>query len=295
MNRISHLLACVSIASLMTGALAQDGANPLGGPPVAEPTAAEAVEMGLDGSVEAPEGPVGVAALKAIELPEEQGEAVEAILAERASVVDSIIVESYDDVLEMVNGFQSARGGGAADGQEDARAASRKMMQLVVQLRRVMKPLMDRGTLEEEIAGVLTDAQLEQYQSVVDTLHVAARVRDMANRGQRDDDDRRRGGMMEERPRAYASTLRELGDGLDRVVGQRARDFNERLEDSGLPAALQEKIRVWAMEYSSENGMNAAQQNPGGAIRALLGTLEASERRAVIGWYQRLAREDMGR
>ena len=198
---------------LAQGAAAAQEAEPdltdvLGGPTVreeAKPASGLAELMG--GMNERPEAPPAELALSLLELDEAARKSVEAVLTERAKAIDVFVRDNYE-LTEKLRELNSNRNNNA----EGAREQRREVMN---EVRAALQPVLEEGRLEDQIAAVLPESQVERYRGLLKDYREQARAmqsRRMAPAGG--------GGFLEDPP------------GMNEEQRDRRRQFRQRMQDN---------------------------------------------------------------
>lgn len=117
------------------------------------------VNYGYDGRLKRLETTPEEAAAELLDLSEETRSAIEQVLAERAAVLDSIVVNHLPELIEIFTSFQ---GGDAATG-----------IRKYLRFSRELRPLNARGSLQAEIAGVLPESLRAGFSAIVEEYRAA--------------------------------------------------------------------------------------------------------------------------
>lgn len=133
----------------------EQDAGLLGGPKV-DPGTTRPADLGLmnfDGTMQRAEAPVAELALETLTLDDATRAKVDSILLARASAIDAYVTSNMQVLPEL----QAARQSG--DGEK-----LRSMMRSTYE---ALKPTLDKGRLEDQIAAVLPVDQAESYRKVI--------------------------------------------------------------------------------------------------------------------------------
>ena len=306
-----HALTAALTIALAGLACAQDATNDedvLGGPSVTSGETGDAptiVRRSFDGTLERPEGMPEVAALEALTLDEASRKAVDDALAERHAMIDGILAENLDLFSRVIQAFQAR--GGVGRGQID-REGRREMMELFREVRPVVMPVVERGSLREEIALALDGDAKTHFEHMLDEFDEAVRADrggGMGMDGPRERPQRERGergerGPQGERPergpregrgegrggemRAVLGVVREFGSSYERVIGQRVEDYNQMLDSLDVSSETRAKIEAafqgsLSEDYDSDEERQRARS---ARMQEVLRSLEPEERRRVI-------------
>lgn len=357
---IRRFCALAGLALALSGAAAQttpsepDQTPPasvtdtLGGPSVEpsairEGTSADTMSTSMvrrtfDGSVELPSIPAGIAAIEMMALDEATRAKVDAVLAERAAVMDRILIENYDLFIEAATAAQSGRGYRASPEQRAADRRERGPRQR--KLIEALAPLRERGELADEVRSVLGAGDQAQFDVLMDSYKQAFIEQQLAQREgappaatgdgpapidlgtpmnaptdapmDMDDADRqarpdrpaptdRPARSPQARPERTADRalspqriefqlttrqwLLEVGGSLQRVVVQRAEQFNQFLDALNMAPERKEQVRLIVIEATSK-GLNgpdaeASRRAMNRMFSRLFAELGPEERRAL--------------
>ncbi|MEM1423094.1 MAG: hypothetical protein AAGH64_03725 [Planctomycetota bacterium] len=285
-----HTLTTALTIALAGYACAQDAtpddSDVLSGPSVTsdadeKPTI---VRRAFDGTLERPEGLPEIAALDALGLEGEARQRVDDALTERNAMIDGILAEHLDLFARMIQAFQARGSGGvSARGQADS-DVRREMAGLLREVRPVVAPVVERGTLRAEIAGALDEDQRAVFEGMLDEYDAAVRagadgMESMGGRERRRGGGTRAGGM-----RDLMGVVREFGSSYERVIGQRAEDYNAMLESLDVSPETRAKIEAvfqgsLSEDYDNEEDRRRAQSE---RMRELLGSLGPEDRADLV-------------
>jgi hypothetical protein len=145
--------AVLVVAAAAVGAWAQDA--PLAGPNVSEAARATSlVQRDYEGRVRRLEVPPEEAALALLALDDASREATQRVLAERAAILDRLVLDNLPLLIRL-------RSAGAAG---DRRAQAAIAAELFVKA----EPLRARGSLRDQLAAALPEAQRPRFHALVD-------------------------------------------------------------------------------------------------------------------------------
>lgn len=145
-----------------------DGTGPVLGGPSVQPRVVgpTLVERDYAGAVKRLDMLPEEAALKLLELDDATRAAADAVLAQRAAILDTVVVEQLDLLVKL--------------GTASAAGDKRDQLALALELARALEPLRQRGTLREELGRVLPpgprarfDALLDEYWNAIVEEHRA--------------------------------------------------------------------------------------------------------------------------
>ncbi|MEM1166868.1 MAG: hypothetical protein AAGI30_11325 [Planctomycetota bacterium] len=296
-------LAAVSCGVASTGATAETPAdappdtsaetsapdpNILAGPEVDEtisdPDRLTLIKRDFDGSIERIQGMHEVAALDLFELTDTVRTAIDDTLAERGATADRLAID-HIALLDQIRGAMQQR--------PQSQAERRERMQLFRDFRDAMEPLLDRGTMRDEIAGLLSEDTRATYLRVIAEYEEAieAQRRGHAMPAMGMDDDREqseRRQRMRERlgqrlgpngalgmdRRDFQALARELGTSLRGIVEIAQRQLNAMLDAvDATPeqrAEFQRVLQDFNNERAGADPDDPIRRNPDQAIRARL-------------------------
>ncbi len=214
--------------------------NPLAGPRVGGDSGSRTlVEHAYDGKVRRLEVPPEEAALERLGLDEPTRQAVGRILAERAAIVDRVVIENVPMLLEYRTAAE------AGDRAESVRVLGEFLGKL--------DPLTKRGTLLDELAGVLSVGPRHEFEALVGEYREALREearREAVERGERF------------RPRAYGvrENLLTLGQEIrrsyERQVTGRIAEFDKVLAELALEPEREARVRALVTEFGQRTRLN---------------------------------------
>ncbi|GAB4547081.1 MAG: hypothetical protein Tsb0013_06560 [Phycisphaerales bacterium] len=299
-----HTMTASLVLALCTHACAQGTTTDddvLSGPSVtdtqrdAPPTI---VRRAFDGTLERPEGLPELAALDALELGEAARGAVDDALAERNALIDSILAEHLDLFGRMIQAFQAR--GGVGNGAMD-RDGRREMMQLFREVGPVVGPVVERGSLRDEIAGALVGEARDHFVRMLEEYDEAVREDGGEGRGMRPSVDRptnrgvERGRGAGDR-RAVMGVIREFGSSYQRVIGQRVEDYRAMLDALDIDPETRGKIEAafqgsLSQDYDSDEERAQARAR---VMRSVLEDLDGEQRRQLISELRRVRGDRAG-
>ena len=218
----------------------------LGGPKVTEAKAATLVVRDMSGRVQRLEVPPAEAALKFLGLSEEQKAKIDVVLAERATIMDSIVRDHLKEVVQLAGlGQSGVKPGGAApqiDGKPDADAAKvrteyRELMQGLIA---AAEPLRKRGVLGQELQPILNTEQKALLRQLNEE-YMQARISDEVEAA------KARGEVLRPQQVLTTESLTFVGNEIkrayERVVGQKSKDFEALIAALGLSPEQEGTIR----------------------------------------------------
>lgn len=153
-------LGVVGILAPMTCAVAQTEQSPLAGPPVRETTPAHSlVAYDFDGQLKIIKDEPAMVALDMFDIAQSQRDACVQIVAERHAIVDALFVDHLDLMTRLAT---------AANGGDQAQT-----LRLGSELYGLLRPLRERGTMEDEFARVLSPETGEHVRALVKQYNAA--------------------------------------------------------------------------------------------------------------------------
>jgi len=283
------MLPLMMTALLLTGPslLAQDE-DLLSGPSVtdeAEQAPASIVQRSFDGTLERPEGLPEMAALDLLGLDEEERTKVDDALAERHGAIDVILADNLDVFQKTVNAFQS---GMARRGNQSA-----EFRRTMREVRELVAPIAERGTLREEIGAALDDGPRHEFERMMKEWDDAVAQEEPEGRASARPERQRRGGeRFAERRREFAALLREFGSSYQRVIGQRVEDYRALLDELDVDA--QTKGVIEAATQGALSGEGDESERRGRLLREIMDELTPEQRRQLLSELRRVRPEGAG-
>ncbi|MFG0307539.1 MAG: hypothetical protein ACF8Q5_15160 [Phycisphaerales bacterium JB040] len=266
MDRMLSVLCVGLVASGALGWQVDATEDPLSGPRVVEAGAATTiVRYGFDGKLERYEDGVELRVLEVLALSEDEQEAVSAVLSERRALIDRLVLEHFALV--------STLGSGVAERDDPQRR--RTLRELV----RAFQPVLERGSLRAEIEGALEKERAKEFGRMVDAYVEAVREEERAD-----------GMKAEEREGAFAGAMRRRLEGLgvelrrsvERVIGQRADDFERLQGELGLTPEQTGRAQQIFMELNSRTEYRPSDAERREAVLAFVRILDAEQRRRFV-------------
>ncbi|MEL6499408.1 MAG: hypothetical protein AAFZ67_00440 [Planctomycetota bacterium] len=260
-------------------ALAQNEATPedvLGGPSVeVEAETPTLVERDLEGQLRPLETRAEVAAIGLLGLTNDEREAVDLLILERAALADEIA----SDNRQLLNQLRSAAS--AASNEEGVRGrrggASRELMG---QLREALAPMLRQEPLVDHFAAALPEASQEQYKAIVAEWYEAssAEARAGMNDGMNDRPARaRRGGAMQ-------AVRIEIRNALKRGSDERTDRLDRMIAALELTPEQEGTVREMIREFNQANKDldDADKADRSKLMQSIFNMLEPEQRRKAI-------------
>lgn len=270
-------LACVPIVLLATlGSVVHADPPTLAGPRVAARIDSETTLVRWDyaGRLVPLDSSAEEAAIALLDLTREQKQRVLKIVAERAAIFDKVILTSID----LFQRFE------AADERKDAA----EMLDLLGQFTQRLGPLTRRGSVFDEIYGLLPREQAGRFALLVDEYHQAL-LRDA-----------RRAAELENRAfdalqAAVAirgqEMLRAIERSFERSTVAGEREFEELLERLDLKPESEQIIRAMATDFAAKTNLNPTKGQTLVFVIQVLAELETAERVKVMRKVFEIERE----
>ncbi|MEM9083581.1 MAG: hypothetical protein AAGB34_08300 [Planctomycetota bacterium] len=306
MNQTSSSAIPLLVLSLLAApAIAENDPGILTGPPVEDTSTTESsdqmqrqtiVHRNFDGSLERIKGSPELAAIDQLHLSDEERLDVDNVLNERAAIIDSMVLENFntlDDLRKLRNSETSAR----------------ERMDVYKAFAETFRPLIDRGTMRDEVASVLSEDQREAFTGMLDEYHEAVRKDQAEQRIRRDNPDsmqrieesseqteRRR--RWEERRNArlkeqlgvnsredLLSFTQEAGASLQRVI-ESARDRLDAFLEA-IDATPEQTAEITRLAQNLQRNNDAeSRQKYRQAVREIFQMLDTEQRRKLIDWMR---------
>jgi hypothetical protein len=230
------------------------------------------VERDADGKIKRLDVAPAEAAVRLVNLGGEARAQVDKILAERAAMMDKLVAENLREVIEIAGAAQ-------AGNREEA---GRKMRELAP----IAAPLRGRGMLGAELARVLPEAPAGEVRRMVEeyTEAVTAEEKQAAEA---------RGETFDARAARRAEMIRLVGAEMrrayERVVQQRAQDFDKLLATLGLTPEQEGAVRkIVSDDFTANYGKSTPEQRA--KVFGEVWKLLSSEQRRKVMEHMREAR-----
>lgn len=248
-------------------ALAQEEgtSDPLAGPSVSESTQATLVERDFTGRIKRTEVPPEEAALALLTLTTEEKAATARILAERAAILDKVVLGNIDLLLQLVSA--SAAGERAEQAELGARLGAQ------------LQPLRDRGPLADELAGALAEDKGRRLKTLV-REYWAAVVQEGTADARKAGEDVRPAQIIAREMRA--SVGQEIRRSYERQVTARVAELDKQLAAMGLSPEQEGKIRALITEYGQRTLLKPTEADRRRLFAAIMAELSPEQRRAFV-------------
>lgn len=236
--------------------------EPLSGPAARETAAKPTlVHREFDGSLRRLDEPAEEAALRLLSLSPEEQTKIDAILAARAAIIDSVVANNIP-LLLRVQGLKEAQ-------------ARQGAMEALRELSEKLRPLRERGRLRDEIAGVLSDDHAKQFAALVDEYQKVVREDAMASAGP----DARPGQVMARE--ALLAIGQEVRRSYERVIGSRKGKLDEVIRTLNLAPEQETKVRNLATDHFQQTLGKPTPSQTREFVRALMRELTPDQRRTL--------------
>lgn len=264
----------VSAAGLAAPSMAQNAApqppaaaTPPAAEPGSQPGAAELtiVEHTADGQLKRLEIPAEERAVQVMDLEPAERARVEKVLAERALVLDEILLKNFDLLTRMHTATQ-------AGNAEEARTMSGKFL---VKLER----LTDRGRLEDEIRPELRLDHQQEFTRVI-TVYRQALLK-QAVRESKAEGKEIKPQILADREMRRAMA-REIQRSYDRTIVDTPVNYDPLLTGLGLKPEQESKVRNLAAEFGQKHKDQATPAERRDLLMQILKELELDQRMALI-------------
>lgn len=278
-------LAMGLMAGLAGGVMSQDdGESLLGGPSVTiEADAPTLVERDYEGRLRELDTRPEVAAIGLLGLTDAERQNVDALVLERAKLVDAIVFDNLDLLTQLQTVRSNAQAGqGAGEGtgrgmDESQRATVREFFQAVA-------PLREQEPLVDHFAAALPEAKRETYRALVREWNEAQAAEAAGDESQQ----RRRRGPGGQGSRGpvrgadMAAIRIEMRAAYDRGVADRTQRLDSLIDRLELTPEQEGEVRAMIRAFGEANGQNPTQAQRAELMRQILATLEPEQRRAAI-------------
>lgn len=265
MNRMLCVL-CVGV--MATGAVGWQGEateHPLSGPRVGggDGEKSTVVRYGFDGALVRHEDGAELHALEVLGLSDEEDRGVGEALSERRALIDGLVLDHFTLVSMLGSGTREA-------GDPERRRTLRELV-------RVFQPVLERGSLRAEIERALPEARAQEYARLMNEYEDAVRAED-------------EGMMSGERAGAFGEAMRrrleglglEIRESVERVLGQRAEDFEALQGELGLSPEQTGRAQQIFMELNSRTEFNPTEAERRAAVLEFVRILDADQRRRFV-------------
>lgn len=273
MTLLTALIASAALALPAGGALAGDPpeeAPVLGGPEIDEGATRETlVRRGYDGALEPLEAPPEVAALDLFDLDAETREKIDEILADRAAVIDGVVVRNVRTLVEL----QGATAAG------DTAAQRRYLATLVDQF----EPLRKSGRLVDKLAAAMPEADRREYRRLVRERHTARFEEikaELENAGLEDVN-----AVAFKRMIAEAIGL-EIKASYDRIVASGTAQLEETIAALRLDPETEGEVRRLVTEFGQRTMLNPTPEQRRELFAQIYKVLPPDARRRLVDWYR---------
>lgn len=265
-------MRCVLLTGILAfqgAALAQDAqpANPLSGPKVESPAEKPTlVQRDFNGWIKTLDEPAEEAALRLLPLSDDERAKTDAVIRERAAILDGVI----RDNLVLLLRIQGLRLEGEA--KEDATAALRELAEK-------LRPLRERGAAKEEIAGKLSAENAAKFRSLFDEYWRSVIEEAVADAKKEDPDVRPGAVVAKERLKAIGA---EIKRSYDHQIAARQGELDALIKSLGLTGEQEGKIRNMTTDYFQKTAGKPTPDQRREFFRALMKELAPSQREELL-------------
>lgn len=250
----------------------------LAGPRVRTDAARTLVHKDFNGALTRLERPAEEAALELLTLSDRERTATQAVLTERAAILDGVVGDNIPLLLRL----QGAREEGLTPERRDA------LRQMV----RKLAPLRARGSLRDELFACLDTDNATEFDRLIDEYSRAV-VEDGASKVGQPGEAKSRGEV------AVREQLAALGLEIKRSYDRRVSDGLARLDDAlRLVEATPEqeaRIRNLTTDFFQQVAGKPSQSQRMGYLRKVMAELEPAQRTTLLKDWYAPSREGEGR
>lgn len=269
---------------MVSPALAQD-APLLSGPTVGDEEKQVGIgERRYSGEMMQPEARAEIAALDLLDLDPATRERVDALLAERAALVDKFVLGH----VEQLASLRAESAGGAAGGEGPAggyregaaggegRAQARALFQGFM---KALEPVSANGTLAEQLRAMLPAEQGERFAALLaeHEAQVLAAARDKAEAEGQPFNER-----QHRMRRGFEVLRQELRASADRTIVAAARDFEAFMQRASLSAEGDAVVRRHVTELVEKTRLRPQPEASMAALRQVFAELQPEDRQRLI-------------
>jgi len=259
-----RLLLAVLVLSAPISAQIEEPA-PLSGPKIAAAAArATLVERDFEGRLRELEVSPEESAIALLNLDAQAQRRVDAVLAERAAVIDRIVSGNLELLVRLSSAMQ---------------AEPAERVQLVMEASEALKPLRHRGPLLQEIGGVLPEDKAAELNRLVVEYRAALRDDILA-------ESKSRGENL--RPAQVAARMRLAGVGqeirrsYDRLIAAGTERLERTISRLNLTPEQDGKVRNLVFDFFQQTMGKATESQKRELFVRLLTQLDAKQRRELM-------------
>lgn len=254
-----------------TPAPADPPADPLAGPVVTEgkDTHPSLVQSDFDGRIKLVDGSPEEAALKLLKLDDQQSQAANAVFAERARLLDEFVADN----LLLLGQMDTA----------DKAGDKKTQGALIVKALQELRPVLDKGKLEDRIAETLPADRQPEYRALLKE-YWAAIVKDRRQRAQPDPaKEGKKPGRIELLAQAKLETFgKEIERSFQRIEQSGELAFRYIFKGITLTPDQRGKIRELFTLHAQQTKGNATEKENGELFLAVLPHLTPEQAKAVM-------------
>lgn len=265
------VLACVGAgvgAAWGQPASGQPG-SPLGGPSVTERSAGPTlVERDFSGQLKRPDVPPEEAAFYLVKPDAEAKRKADEILAQRAEILDKIVIANLDGIVKFANARQAG----------DRRGQILQLSQLMGKL----GPLNARGTLGSELRGTLGADKVKQYDAIIAEYRKAAA--DEATKEARARGERLTPQQIETRENLQ-SLGQEIKRSYERQIAAKATEFDRIIGQLGLEPEQETNIRNLVADFAQQTKGKATPEQKRDIFFRIMSRLNPDQQKKLVSLY----------
>ncbi len=266
-----------ALALLASGAIAQQtskpatdqpGQSPLAGPSVQRKGSQPAktlVERDFEGKIKKIDVPPPEAAARLLDLDEAARKKIDDIITQRHAILDKIVADNLRLIVELAGARESGN-------REDA-------ARLLAELTEQAQPLRDLGPLQRQIQGALTKEQVDQFVKLTQE-YTNALVEEAQAEAKKTGADFKMREFI--RSQILAAVGGEVRRSYERVVGQRAADFEALLKSLNLSQEQESKIRRIAADSFQKTYGKESPAERARVIALVFRELDEGQRKSLL-------------
>lgn len=263
------LVAAIALSLLVGTAATAQQPDPLRGPAVkADPSKPTLVERDFAGKLKALDAPPEEVALGFVKIDAETKSSIDHVLAERAQILDKIVIDN----LDLVVGFYNARLAGDR----------RTQISLLTDLVKTLQPLNARGTLASEIRSCLPAEQAQQFDALITEYRNASAEDAMAEAS-------KRGERLSRRQVDLRENLQTLGleikRSYERQIAARVTEFDQIIGQLGLNPDQETRIRNMVTDFGQQTKGKATAEQKRGLFFKIMSQLDQEQQQRLVSLY----------
>lgn len=241
----------------------------LGGPKIREePAKATLIERDFSGKLKRLDSSPEEVALPLLNLDADTKAKTDAILAERAAILDKAVIDNLDLVIQIHNAKESG------DKAEKLR--------LLGELMKHLKPLTARGPLVDELAATMPKPQADTFKKLVADYRDAAIAENQA-------DAKARGEKLTQRQATIRENLVTLGLDIkrsyNRQITARVADFERILAELNLSPEQETKVRNMVVEFAQQTKGRPTADDKRSLFFKIMAVLDSEQQKTLMRLY----------